>query len=355
LIFEGKPSKLPDMARKTTLSEIARAAGVSLSTVDRVVNRRGGVSPTAEVKVLEWASRLNLDRRISRSHLRSLRVLVMMQSPQNPFYKGLRAAFSDMNSAMSDMNITCFIYYIDVTDAAAITRKIKEIAESYDALIVTCPDDAQLSDALKLISSRIPIVTLVTDLPDSGRIAYVGPDNRQMGRVAGELMGRFIGPNGAEILLVLGMQRMTGHEEREMGFRSVLRERFPDCTIVASLESGEDQERAGEVVYQALRGSTGVRGLYNVSAGNQAIAKAIRSLGLEQKIVMITHEITPERRQMLRDGILDAVIDQNPKLEAQRAIEVLGRHFKRAENGILLDEYTPFNIFIRENCPPLEA
>lgn len=339
------------MGKKATLIEIAQAAGVSLSTVDRVVNRRGGVSPAAEAKVLEWASRLNLDRKLFRSHLRSLRVAVMMQSPQNPFYQGLRDAFSDSNTAMSDMKINCFIHYIEVADAAATTRKTGEIADSYDALIVIGPDDPQLSDALRLISKRLPIVTMVTDLPKSGRIAYVGPDNRQMGRVAGELMGRFLDPSGGEVLIVLGMHRMMGHEEREMGFRSVLRERFPQCTIVASLESGEDRERAGDVVYKALRDKPGVRGVYNVSAGNLAIAKAIRSLGLEHKIVMITHEITPERRQMLRDGILDAVIDQNPKLEARRAIEVLGRYFRRTENEFQPEEYTPFNIFIRENCP----
>jgi LacI family transcriptional regulator len=277
----------------------------------------------------------------------------MMQSPQNPFYKELRASFSNVNTTHSDMRINCFIHYIEVTDIVATTQKIKEMAESYDALMVVCPDDAQLSDALRLISKRIPIVTLVTDLPNSGRIAYVGPDNRQMGRVAGELMGRFLGPSGGEVLLVLGMHRMIGHEEREMGFRSVLRERFPRCTIVASLESGEDQGRAGDVVYKALRNNPGVRGVYNVSAGNAAIAKAAQSLRLEHKIVMITHEITPERRQMLRDGILDVVIDQNPKMESQRAIEVLGRYFKRTENEVQFEEYTPFNIFIRENCPPL--
>jgi LacI family transcriptional regulator len=113
------------------------------------------------------------------------------------------------------------------------------------------------------------------------------------------------------VSLILGMHRIIGHEEREMGFRSLLRERFPACTIAASLESGEDQGRAGEVVYQALRSNPGVQGIYNVSAGNSAIAKVIRALGLTQKIVLITHELTPERRAMLREGVLDAIIGQN--------------------------------------------
>lgn len=126
-----------------------------------------------------------------------------------------------------------------------------------------------------------------------------------------------------------------------MGFRSLLRERFPACTIAASLESGEDQARAGEVVHQAPRSNPGVRGIYNVSAGNSAIGKVIRALGLTQTIVLITHGLTPERRAMLREGVLDAIIDQDPRLEAQRAFEVLGRHFKRSEIEIQPEEFTP--------------
>ena len=78
------------MSRKTTLTKIAEAAGVSLSTVDRVLNRRGGVSSAAEEKVLGWAGRLNIDRVVFREHLKVLRVAVVMQTPRNPFYKGLQ-------------------------------------------------------------------------------------------------------------------------------------------------------------------------------------------------------------------------------------------------------------------------
>jgi len=207
------------MSKKTTLIQISKAADVSISTVDRVLNQRGGVSPDKEKKVLEMASQLNLDRVIFRNYLKVLRVAVMMQSSQNPFYRGLRNAFLQPGAVLSDMKINCFIHDIDVTDSTGTTRKIREISENYDALIVICPDDPHLSDELQLISTRIPILTLVTDLPRSGRIAYIGPDNRQAGRAAGELMGRFLGSAGGDILVILGMHRFVGHEEREMGFR----------------------------------------------------------------------------------------------------------------------------------------
>lgn len=337
-------------SKKTTLDQIAEAAGVSLSTVDRVINRRGGVSPAKEASVLEWASRLNVDRVLFRGYMPVLRVAVLMQSPKNPFYSDLRNAFTDTGAAMSELRISCFVHYLNLANIKATIKQLHDIADGYDALIVVCPDDPDLSDALRQISGSKPLVTLVTDIPTSGRLAYVGPDNRQMGRAAGELMGRFTRMKG-DLLIVLGMQNITGHEEREMGFRSVIRERFPHCHISASLESGENQTRAGELVRRALQENKRICGIYNISSGNTNIAQTLRQMGLETQMVLITHELTPARKRMLRDGIIDAIIDQNPYEEAKRSLEVLARHFNRLQDVVSYGNYTPFNIYIRENCP----
>ena len=341
--------------KKTTLDQIAAAAGVSLSTVDRVMNRRGGVSPAKEAKVLEWAHKLNVDRVLFRGYLPMLRVAVLMQSPKNPFYRGLRDAFTDSGAAMSDMRLNCAIHTLNLAKPQGTIKQIQHIAENHDAMIVVCPNDPDVAAALRQISAKTPVVTLVTDIPASGRIAYVGPDNRQMGRAAGKLMGRFCGKAGGEVLVVLGMQHMIGQEEREMGFRSVLRERFPQFAISDTLESGEDQTRAGEVVRRALQNNANIRGIYNVSAGNTNITQAIRSLGLENQMVLITHELTTERRRMLREGVIDVIIDQNPQEEARRALEIIAAHFNRMESDKTPGGYTPFNIYIRENCPPETA
>lgn len=342
------------MSRKTTLQQVAEAAGVSLSTVDRVLNQRGGVSPEREAKVLELAGKLNIDRMLFRGYLKTLRVAVMMQSPKNPFYQGVLDAFSELSPVMSEIKINTFMHYIDVEDIQATTRKIDRIAMTFDALIVICPDDPLLSDALRTISRRMPIVTLVTDLPDSGRIAYVGPDNRQTGRAAGELMGRFLGPAGGDIVVMLGLHRIRGHEEREMGFRSLLRERFPQCTISATIESGEEKSRAGQLVREALGHNPAIRGIYNVTAGNAAIANTLRNLRIEHQIVFVTHELTPERRRLLREGVLDAIIDQDPHVEVRRCMEILAAYFQRSDRPINRpDDFTPFHIYLRENCPAI--
>ncbi|WP_171060689.1 LacI family DNA-binding transcriptional regulator [Poseidonocella sp. HB161398] len=339
------------MTSKTTLTAIAEAAGVSLSTVDRVINRRGGVSPKAEARVLEWASKLELDRRLFRAHLPLLRIAVVMYPPENPFFAALREAFSALDTSMADLRMSLAVSCLPPTEIEAIERRIAEAAASHDGLVICCPDHPRLADALRRASQRIPVVTLVTDVPASGRIAYVGPDNRQIGRVAGELMGRFLGREGGKVLVMLGLSRIQGHQDREIGFRSVLRERFPACRIVEILESEEDRDRAGRLVRRALADDSEIRGIYNVSAGNHAMAQSLRALGLEAQVTFITHELTPVRRQLLRDGLLDAVIDQNPRLEAIRAVDILADHFRRSEKPLAETPFTPFEIYLRENCP----
>jgi LacI family transcriptional regulator len=80
------------MAKRATLIEIAEAAGVSISTVDRVINGRGGVRADKERLVLDWAMKLDLGRTIDYRPHRAMRIAVLMQDPSNPFYAAPSAA-----------------------------------------------------------------------------------------------------------------------------------------------------------------------------------------------------------------------------------------------------------------------
>ena len=93
------------MARKTTAKDVALAAGVSASTVDRVLNGRGGVDPDKERRVIEWARKLKLDRALRHRVARTLRIAVLIQSPDNPFYAEVQNAFAAANRAYGDFNM----------------------------------------------------------------------------------------------------------------------------------------------------------------------------------------------------------------------------------------------------------
>lgn len=193
-----------------------------------------------------------------------------------------------------------------------------------------------------------PVVTLATDVRDCGRHAYVGPDDRRAGRVAGDLMGRFLGPTGGDIVMIAGLLSLIGNEEREMGLRSVLRERYPACRVAVVLESQERAERAGELVRDALLANPNIRGVYNVSAGAPPVVAALKALGRED-VVFITHELTPDRCALLRQGLIDAIIDQNPEFEVRAAVETMASLTGRLE-GPSSTTITPVHIHMIENA-----
>src|SRR5260370_12013503 len=275
--------------KKTTLADVGVGAGVSISTVDRVVNNRCGVEPLKERKVLEWARTLKLDRALDLKPTRILRFAVIMERPSNPFYASLGAAVARANERFSASSIRCSIYSADVLAPTKTAELIRQVAASCDAIVIVYPEIAEVSAALAEVSETKPVVTLVSDMPRSGRMAYVGLDNRSAGRVAGELMARFIGRDGGEIILVSGLHSFIGHEEREMGFRSVLRERHNNCRVVAGLESREQTDTSRELVRDVLRARPNIAGIYNVSAGNRAIATSLRDMRLADRVDFITH------------------------------------------------------------------
>ncbi|MFK0206463.1 LacI family DNA-binding transcriptional regulator [Agrobacterium sp. NPDC090283] len=334
---------------KATARDIAQAAGLSLSTVDRVLNNRGGVSQDKERRVLEWARRLNIDRALNQRVSRTLRIAVLLQPPENPFHASVQRSFEEATRQFSRFNLQFSIHHIDPGRPETTVALIRRLMERCDGLAIVSAQDEEVAAALRTFTaSGKPVVTLVTDMQGADRFAYVGPDNRRAGRVAGDLMGRLLGKGGGDVVIISGMLSMIGHEEREMGFRAVLRERYPACRVAEVLESRERAELAGDLVFSALKNNDGIRGIYNASAGALSVVKAIRTLGRRDDITFITHELTEDRRQLLREGLIDVIIDQDPAFEVKTVVEVFAHHFGRSDEAPA-SLITPIHIHMIEN------
>lgn len=334
---------------KPTARDLAAAAGVSLSTVDRVLNNRGGVAEEKERRVLECARKLRIDRALNQRAARTLRVAVLLQPPANPFHAAVQGGFEAANRDFSHYNLQFRIHHIDPARPKATEDLVNALSSTCDGLVIVSPQDDAVAAALRSFGRGVkPVMTFATDIRNAGRYAYVGPDNRKAGRVAGDLMGRLLGREGGDIVVISGMLSMIGHEEREMGFLAALRERYPQCRVTEFLESLEQGERAGELVFHALKSNPRIRGIYNASAGAQPVVNAMKALGKRNEIVFITHELTEDRRRLMREGMIDAIIDQDPVLEVRTAVEALAAYFGRRDDPPT-SLVTPIHIHMIEN------
>jgi LacI family transcriptional regulator len=260
--------------------------------------------------------------------VRWLRIAILMQQPVAPYYVHLKQGFEVAQKTFESQRVICAVTYFESLDASRVAQTIRHATQKADALIIVAYEHPDITAALRHASHAMPVITLASDLPGTGRLAYVGIDNRCAGRVAGELMGRFIGDAGGKVLVMTGMHDFLGHEERESGFRSVLRRRFPGCDIVETVESREQSALTERLTRDAFRRYPDLRGIYNISVGDEGIAAALRALDRVRSTVLIGHELNESSRRLLIEGALDAVLDQN--LDRDRAAPLPSRPGHRA-------------------------
>ena len=87
----------------------------------------------------------------------------------------------------------------------------------------------------------------------------------------------------------------------------------------------DDREKAYAEASALLDRHPDLAGIYNIGAGNQASRGRCRSAAANKRVVFIGHEVTEHTKRLLLDGTLDAVIDQNPRVEAREALNILSQ------------------------------
>lgn len=336
---------------RSTVTDIAREAGVSAATVDRVLNNRSGVRERTREIVIETARRLGYIADYG-GHVpmqkEALRLDFVLPAGTNSFIKMLHHQIAVQASSRPDLDVR--IETIEGFNPDALARALQELDPDTQGVGVIALDHPTVREAIRQLSAGgVKVVTLASDILHVPRIAYVGIDNRAAGRLAGYVLGRFLGTREAKnVALFAGSLSYRGHEEREMGFRHILAEEFPNLNIVALREMRDDREQAFREASALLDRHADLAAIYNIGAGNTGIARALKERGREKEVVFIGHEATDDNKALLLDGTIDAVIDQNPRVEAREALNIL-RHSIRGEG---YDYHAPrLQIVFRENIP----
>jgi LacI family transcriptional regulator len=312
---------------RPTLADVAREAGVSTATADRVVHDRPGVKARTRSRVMEAARRLGYVDDVAPGRPAPVRVGLDFVLPggTNTFMNILADAIGEMG-ALRAADAEVRVHRIEGFVPEVLASALAGMRGASEGVGIVALDHPLVREAIRdLVAHDVPVATLVSDISNVPRSVYVGIDNRAAGRLAGHLLGRFIGQGGGKVALLAGSLSYRGHEEREMGFRHMLAEDFPDLSIVQTVEVRDDSERSYDEVSALLARVPDLAGIYNIGAGNRGIARALEEAGLGRRVVFIGHELTPHTRRFLLSGTMDAVIDQHPRVEAREAIDRLVR------------------------------
>ncbi len=341
---------------RPTVNDIAREAGVSLATVDRVLNDRPGVRDKTIRAVTEAIEKLGYVRDLAAANLarsRSYPFAIMLPDTESQFVQTLAASLEAAGRLAATSRVEVRLHRFPAEDPHALAAILARLPDQdYAGVALMAPETPILRDAVRSLRARgLPVVALVSDLPNTERDHFIGIDNRAAGRTAGVLMGRFLGGGPGQVM-VLGQSLLARDTlERRRGFDEVMQRDFPRVEALQTLESHGSGQTLRQIVAEMLANAPQVRGIYAMGDGHRALTQTLADLGLSGKLTVICHELTPHARAALETGEISAVITQNLGHLARSTLRVLRAKADRAplDEG---QEQIRIEIVLRENLPP---
>jgi LacI family transcriptional regulator len=343
------------------LADVAREAGVSPATVDRVLHGRAGVQPRTVEHVRAVVRRLEYRPDPAATRLARARhdsIAFVLPKGSNGFVTLLAEQVRGLRHWLAEQRSSAHVETVDAFSPEAVARQLAALHGRHDAVVVMALDHPQVRAAIDdLVAAGTVVVTLVSDVPGSRRAHYVGIDNVAAGRTAGCLLARFVGrpasappAPAARVGVVLGSHALRDHAERLFGFQQVIRAEYPHLELLAPIEGHDDSTETQPMVARLLQREPALAALYSIGAGNRGIAAALEASGRARDIVWVCHELTPQARRALLDGVADAVINQDAGHEVRSALRVALARL-HGEPMLAAQERIRIDIFVKDNLP----
>ncbi|QXH78131.1 LacI family DNA-binding transcriptional regulator [Pseudomonas salmasensis] len=317
--------------KRPTIATVAAHAGLSVATVDRVLNARAPVNPGTAEQVFQaaeavgyFAARL-IGQRI-RERRPTYRFGVLLLGTAQAFYAQLAHSISEAAQHHATANLSCQFDYINDRTPGAIVAQIEQLAVQCDALAVVSFAHPLINACLAQIrTAGVPVVALLSDIHEHAAEPYVGQDNHVVGRTMGWLLARTCGARKGSVGILLGGHRFLGHQARVEGLHSYLAEHAPGLKPLEPLINLDNCDITEEATLDLLSRHTDLRGLCVVGGGGDGVINALAQLPKRPVLCCILQESTPLSRQALSKGLIDVVMDSQPRQTAVALVELLVR------------------------------
>ncbi len=334
-----------------TLQDIANMAGVHKSTVDKVIHNRPGVSDKkrAEIRKLleEHHYQPNPLAKAMNYQKRAMTIAAVFASNVDSveaLLDGMRLVTPDFSNF--NIKIEQRVVSGGAAEQAKVLRELRK--EKISGAVVLPIGDPEVEQALlEYRDAGIPFVTMNSDLKNSGRLAYVGQNMVQSGRLAARLFDIAM-PQGGKIGIVT-RRNLQALREREDSFTETVNGRYPNLAITAVTDLMESDASPYDQTRQMLEAHPELDGLFITCGAVPEIVQAADVSGRLKKMKVICYENYPKITYLVKTGKIGCTISGNLETQGRLAMRLLFEYLvyhKQPDREIY---YTTNEILIREN------
>lgn len=335
-----------------TMQELAEMAGVSRSTVDRALNDRGRVNSKTKDRICQLAESMGYEPDLAAKTLATkskiFKIGCVLNSSGNLFFKdvekGILAAGSELNGfnlqiiikAVEQLSVSCQLQMIDAL-----------MEEEVQAIAITPLNDPAIARRLnELIEDGIAVVALTADITGVNYLSYVGCNHVKSGKITANIAGLIAKPD-ANILFVLGSTTLLGHNQRLLGFQTVLDQNYGGMKIADVIENQDDDFVSYNKVYNYLSQNPEIDLVVFAAGGSHGGIRAILDLHYSCKI--IAFDLMEHNKQYLEQGVVSCVLCQEPYTQGYQAVKILSNYLMLGKTPDCDRYYTKTEILVQNS------
>lgn len=303
------------LTHRPTTKDIAKAAGVSLATVDRVLNGRKGVKQNTIELVNQAIKTLGFVRNLRAANLAKsqiYRFIFVLPRTGDQFLQKVIQRIEEAEIIYAADHVWCEVQHIDENDPHSIATYLASLSvKDVSGVAIMSPETPQVRDAISRLQERgiavLPFISNQT-LMDAD---WVGIDNQAAGATAGLLLGQYSAGKKGSIMVISESMQSRDSLERRLGFDKIINEDFPNLRALPSLEIYGSEEKAQSVITANLNAHPDIIGIYVMATEARIPLTIIEASKVSSSVIKIAHERTPFTEQALQNRALDGVIAQD--------------------------------------------
>ena len=194
------------------------------------------------------------------------------------------------------------------------------IAQNYDGIACLAGDEGMIPFIQKAVGANVAVATYNSETnKESPRVFFVGADNYRQGRDCGEKMAQLIGGKG-KVAVITGFFAVEAHELRRKGFKDVITEKYPDIKIAGEVENIDLADIAYTQAMDFMSSFPDLSGIYITASGQFGAANAVKDNGKKGLVKVVCHDFLPETVGLVREGVIQGLIDQSTKLQGRDVV-----------------------------------
>lgn len=316
------------MTHRFPLKEIARQSGLSTATIDRAINNRAHVSPQTKARVVAAIAELEGQESQLAARGRRLFFDFIIEAPGR-FSREIKRAAEDVLPQIGIAVCRPRFVMHEIMDEVDVVQVLARIAKrgSHGVCLKVRDVPAVRTAVDKLVALGIPVITLVTDLTATQRIAYVGLDNHSAGRTAAYLIAKTVGDISGTVLTSRSNDRFLGEEEREAAFKLTLKRLCPKLRIVdVSGGSGVHRETS-RILHRVVENLDHLRAVYSMGGGNHTILNVLEKNGLQPDIY-VAHDLDKDNRALIEASCISFVLHHDLGVDLENVFHAFLHHHK---------------------------